>query len=463
MYNKKKNYFWRIMKPIALKNPAKILALSLIIFFWGNCAAAVCHASSLDENIGRLSHIATSLHPENYAVIDAKGDTVSVSGKFTSDTVKSVSISGTQVSSDKFASEGEGRFSAELKGNPLENGYYDLYINFKSNVYMRYILGYDDAGWFIPDNGLCKANAEVLENVRQSEPIAAAYYISPTGDKDEIKATMDKIQTIAEQVCSGVEDDYEKAYLINRWIADNIYYDHDAAETEVTIETVALCNVLENHRTTCAGFANLFCALLEIEGIRSVNLKGAAASGEITYDNLTTGRENHEFTAFWYEKENRWAYADSCWSGVGNYRNGKYSDSISYDKYFDITGEAFSLDHRADKAEERHYTKALAAVEALEDTQILQTSETSEESVPQEENIQQTGETSVIDNGAVSDTNTASSAALATEKVSPSDISFDTPKEKGSLVPYIIIGIVGVIAVGAGIVLAVRFKKNNKQ
>ena len=463
MYNKKKNYFWRIMKPIALKNPAKILALFLIIFFWGNCAAAVCYASSLDENIGRLSHIATSQHPDNYAVIDAKGDTISVSGKYTSDTVKEIAVSGVPWSSDKFASEGDGRFSAELKGSPLGNGYFTLQIVFKSNVFMNYLLGYDSAGWFIPDNGLCKANAEVLEKVRQTEPIAAAYYISPTGDKDEIKAAMDKIQTIAEQVCSGIEDDYEKAYLLNRWIADNIYYDHDAAETEVTIETVALSNVLDNHRTTCAGFANLFSALLETQGIRSVNLKGAAASGDINYYNLTTGGENHEFTAFWYEKENRWAYTDACWSGVGNYRNGNYSDSITYDKYFDISGEAFSFDHRADKAEERHYTKALAAVEALENTQILQTSETSEESVPREENTQQTEETSVIDNGAVSDTNTASSAALATEKVSPSDISFDPPKEKGSPVPYIIIGIVGVIAVGAGIVLAVRFKKNNKQ
>lgn len=447
------------MKLNALKNPAKALALSLIIFFLWNFAASVCHASSLDENIGRLSHIATSLHPDNYAVIDAKGNTVSVSGKFTSDTVKGVSLSGTQVESESFASEGEGRFSAELTGSPLQNGYYNLSIVFKTNIYMSYIVGYDNGGWFIPDNGLNKANAAVLENVRQTEPIAAAYYISPTGDKDEIRETMDKIETIANQVCSGVEDDYEKAYLLNRWIADNIYYDHDAANTGVTIETVALSNVLENHRTTCAGFANLFCALLEIEGIRSVNLKGAAASGDVTYETLTTAGENHEFTAFRYEKENRWAYVDSCWSGVGDYRNGKYSDNITYDKYFDITGEAFALNHRADKAEERRYTKALAAVEALENTQILQTSETAEDTAPEEENTQGTEAASVTDNSAV----TASTTAHVTEKVTASHAPADPPKEKGSIVPYIIIGVLGVLAVGAGIVLAVRFRKNNKQ
>ena len=123
------------------------------------------------------------------------------------------------------------------------------------------------------------------------------------------------------------------------------------------------------------------------------------------------------------------------------------------------------MNHRADKAEERHYTKALAAVEALENTQILQTSETAEtpktEQTPSsnEENTQGTEDASVSDSGTV----TALTAAHSTEKVSLSDISFDPPKEKGSLVPYIIIGVVGVLAVGAGIVLAVKFKKNNKQ
>ncbi len=446
------------MKLKALKNLAKALALSLIVFFGGNCVCPLCSASSLDENIGRLSRLVTSHHPDNFAVINTEGSTVTVSGKYTSDTVTGVDLTGTQVTSDRFASEGEGRFSAEITGSPFDSGYYYLYIAFKSGIYMNYLIGYDDRGWFIPDNGLSKSNADTLEKVRQTEPIAAAYYISPTGDKEEIGAAMDKIETIANQVCSGIDDDYQKAYLLNRWIADNIYYDHDAANTEVTIETVALSNVLENHRTTCAGYANLFCALLEIEGIRSVNLKGAAAAGDVTYETLTTAGENHEFTAFWYEKESRWVYVDSCWSGAGDYENGRYTDSITYDKYFDITGEAFSLNHRADKAEERHYTKALAAVEALDDTEILQTSETAEDTAPEEENTQETEGTNASDNSNV----TVSVTDSAAEKVTVSNHPAAPPKEKGSIVPYIIIGVLGILAVGTGIVLAVRFKKNNK-
>lgn len=439
------------MKTIILKNPAKILTVILTFFILCIYVGSPCLVSAQNENIGRLSRLVTNHNPDNYAIINAKGDTVTVDGKFTSDTPTNVKITGTQAESEKFTSDGSGGFSSEIKGKPLENGYYYVYIVFKSYIYMTYLIGYDEGGWYIPDNGLSGANAYTLNNVTQSEPIAAAYYISPTGNKDEIRETMEKIQTISDQVCKDAEDDYQKAYLLNRWVADNIYYDHDAAETEVTIETVALRNVLENHRTTCAGYANLFCALLEVNGIRSVNLKGTAVAGDITYETLTTGVENHEFSAFWYEKEQRWVYVDSCWSGAGDYRDGKYTDNISYDKYFDITGEAFSLNHRADRAEERFYTKALAAVEAAEATEILQTSEPSGESSSEQENTQaQQGE------------NTSQGSSSVTETKPQSSSSSASSKDNGSIAPYIIIGVAGVLAVGIGIILAVNGKRKNK-
>lgn len=435
-----------------INNLAKTLAFFLTLSVLCIYVGSACIVSAQNENIGRLSRLVTSHNPDNYAIINAKGDTVTVNGKFTSDTPTDVKLTGTQVESENFTSDNSGAFSSEITGKPLENGYYYVYIVFQSYIYMTYLIGYDERGWYIPDNGLSGANAQKLNNVTRSEPIAAAYYISPTGDKDEIRETIDKIQTIADQVCGNIEDDYQKAYLLNHWVADNIYYDHDAAETEVTIETVALCNVLTNHRTTCAGYANLFCALLEVNGIRSVNLKGTAVAGDITYETLTTGVENHEFSAFWYEKEQRWVYVDSCWSGAGDYRDGKYTDSITYDKYFDITGEAFSLNHRADRAEERFYTKALAALEAAEAAEILQTSEPAGSTASEEKNTQSTeGEITVQNSGSVTETRSAESVSQ-----SPS------AKDRSSIVPYVIIGIVGVMAVVIGIFLAVNGKRKNK-
>lgn len=443
------------MKIKSCSNPAKVLTLiftfSLFCIFFGSTKVIAADG----ENIGKLSHLVTSNNPDNYAVIDVNGDTVTARGKYTSDTPYCIDFSGAQPTSNTFKTGGNGEFTAELTCKPLENGYYTFYIGFSSNAAMTYLMMYDDRGWHIPDNNLSVLNAGKLNNIRQTEPIAAAYYISPTGDKTEIKETMEKIQTIANQMCDGVEDDYQKAYLLNRWIADNIYYDHDAADTEVTIETVALSNVLENHRTTCAGYANLFCALLEVEGIRSVNLKGAAVAGDVTYETLTTGVENHEFTAFWYEEQNRWVYVDSCWSGAGDYENGQYSDRITYDKYFDITGEAFSLNHRVDKVEERFYTKALAAVEANEATQILQTEEATKyenADSTNSDNTLTTDKSEKTDNTPIGDS----------KPVTNGKDENSSSKENENITPYIIIGALGVIAVIAGIILAVKKYKKNK-
>lgn len=445
------------MKEKSFTNIVKFLILALVFSFFSSFAALAEVSAADEEAIGRLNRLVTSNNPDNYAVIEVNGDNITARGKFTSDTPSSISFTDAKPTSSTFKSSGGGEFTAEITCKPLQKGYYSFYIGFKSKVIMSYLMVYDEGGWYIPDNNLSVLNAAKLEKIRQTDPLAAAYYISPTGDKTEIKDTMEKLQIIADQVCEGIEDDYQKAYLLNRWIADNIYYDHDAADSEVTIETVALSNVLETHRTTCAGYANLYCALLEVEGIRSVNLKGAAVAGEVSYDTLTTGVENHEFTAFWYEKQNRWVYVDSCWSGSGDYEKGKYTDKITYDKYFDSTGEAFSLNHRVDKVEERFYTKALAAVEASEDTEILQTEAANTNTASTDtSNSANVPETEKITDTNKSDTVPIGDNKPVTERKDENTLN----KEKTGLVPYIIIGLMGVVAVVIGIILVVRKYKS---
>ena len=223
------------------------------------------------------------------------------------------------------------------------------------------------------------------------------------------------------------------------WIGDNIYYDHVAAETSVTMDTVAVHNVLERRRTTCAGFANTFSALLETAGIRSVNLKGAAVAGDITYPDLPTGTENHEFSAFWYEKEQRWVYCDACWTSNNHYRGEEYETEINNrTKYFDVTGEAFALNHRIDKAEERFYTKALTALTPeTKETETEPETEASTEKKTEKESAE----------------NTAGAITAADEnKIEPD--------AETNLAPYIILGLTGVMVIGAGIILAVQ--KNKK-
>lgn len=419
-----------------------VLFLCPSLVFAEAAAAAEEQGGALPET-GSFSRILTSNNLDCHAIIETEGDTVRVSGINKADPVYTVFIVNKPITerlSENIRLNSDGSFSSEMTLAPKESGYYMLYIGMKSNKAMTYRLKYD-GGWSIPDNGLCEANAAKLENIIDTDPMAAAYYLSATADKEEISQTLDKLKEIAEGVCAGETEDYRKAYLLNRWVAENVYYDHDAAANSVTLETVAVHNVLTTLKTTCAGFANTYSALLEVEGIRSVNLKGAAAAGKVSFETLATGVENHEFTAFWYEKENRWVYVDPCWSGVGDYKNGEFINSVAYDKYFDITGEALALDHRADKAEERHYLKALEAVE-----------EKSSETAPEVMDPYRSDETAPQTAADFEDTEDF-------EPTPSTSNSRPKPIESGNIAPYIIIGLLGIMIIGAGIILASNKRK----
>ncbi len=415
-----------------------ILLLSALIGL--TALSAPCFASYLDET-GERYHLVTSNYKDGFMTLDTEGDRIKISGVFKNDFPKSIAIMGADPSDERLRTESDGSFSGEIVCTPFDNAYYYLKITFDSRLIYTYTLKYND-GWSIPDNGIAQANKLKFINIDAAPPLAAAYYLSAEGDRAEAEETLSELERIVDEVCGDETDDYVKAMKLIDWIGTNICYDHDAADTSVTMDTVAVHNVLERRRTTCAGFANTFSALLEIAGIRSVNLKGAAVAGEITYDMLPTGTENHEFSAFWYRAEKRWVYCDACWTSNSSYRDGEYKYEISGGtKYFDVTEEAFALNHRIDKIEERFYTQALAALDGEPAQTETEKEETSEKEKETSENAQ------VTVREETSETRSDVSAPIKEEK-SGGDFAF-----------YIIIGLLGAAVIGTGIVLAVNKRK----
>lgn len=426
-----------------MKKNISVLLAALFFFLTLTSAAIPSYASYLDET-GNLSRLVTSNNKDAYAIIDVSGDDIKISGVYKEDLPTSIEVVGVDETHNSMHVESDGRFAAEITAKPFEDGYYDIMIHFSSRLLFRYILKYRD-GWSVPDNGIAEANENKLQNIITAVPIAAAYYLSVEADRDEIEETMSELQAIVDEVCKDETDDYLKAKALILWIGENIYYDHDAADISVTMDTVAVHNVLERRRTTCAGFANTFSALLEIAGIRSVNLKGAAVAGEITYPDLPTGTENHEFSAFWYEAESRWVYCDACWTSNGRYRDGEYTSEITNGtKYFDVSAQAFALNHRVDKAEERFYTQALAAV----DSEITENevSENTEEQKTDSQSDEKTHSTEAVE------------TRPAVTEPSESKSNPDADKEV-DLTPYIILGLTGVMVIGVGVILAVNKRK----
>ncbi len=252
------------MKKIYVCLLSAIIALTVL-------STAPCFALNLEET-DDWNQLITSNYKDGFMTIDTEGDRIKISGVFKNDYPKKISIMGADASEEHLRAENDGTFSGELVCTPFENSYYHLRITFNSRLIYVYTLKYND-GWSVPDNGIAEANEKKLQNITSAPPIAAAYYLSAEGNRDEAEETLSELKRIVGEVCGDEKDDYVKAMKLIDWVGANISYDHDAAENSVTMDTVAIHNVLERSRTTCAGFANTFSALLEIAGIRSVNLK----------------------------------------------------------------------------------------------------------------------------------------------------------------------------------------------
>ena len=333
------------------------------------------------DNINQLKKLITSNNPEYYSLIQLNGDQIDIVGKYSADPVDKIIIISSALSDYKINKESDGSFSATLvsgQSNGFE-GYLCIYL--QSGAYMPYYICYSD-GWYFPDNGLAAQNDAKFANIRTAAASTAALYLSATSDADEVEETLGELEALAAEIVGDETDDYNKARLICRWVADNIYYDKDAAEAGISMETVAVHNVLETRKTTCAGYANTFSALLEAAGIKSVNIKGSVVAGDVTYQTLTTGVENHEWVAFWYEQGQRWVYADACWNSRNYYIDGAFYPGQNDEQYFDITSEAFALNHRADKLEQRTYFSALEGLKPPTSVMTEATEETTAE--PQE-------------------------------------------------------------------------------
>lgn len=409
--------------------------------------AAVMSAFTNVSAVGEMgfTHVFTTNNPDSYAEITIEGNHFTVDGRAVNNPVNKVYIlmdSG-DISGYEFIVGEDNSFHAEFYAEDSADWSY-FRMGSESNLVMSYRIQHDENGWYFPDNGLAELNAAKLDNILTAAPEASSYYISQTADPQEIEDTLAELEGIVQEVCGDEQDDYKKAFMIYRWIAENIYYDEDASNTEVTLDTVAIHNVLQRRRTTCAGFANTCCAMLEIAGIRSVNLKGAAVGHDVTYEMLPTTGENHEFSAFWYEAENRWVYVDSCWGSNGRYKNGEYKyDLPASDKYFDVTDEVFALDHRIDKVEERNYMGALITEEEtgeITTEPIEELADTSSENQPPQSSSEEV------------ERSTAPVTTIgANQEDSRDDNSFN-------IAIYISVGAVGVAILITGIILAVRKK-----
>ena len=272
-------------------------------------------------------------------------------------------------------------------------------------------------------------NTSKMEHINDHGAEFVVDYISESWDYNTVESILNQVKTLSDEICSGCKDDYEKICAMADYVSSTLSYDLDAKHNAVTFDVISLENVLEKKRTTCAGFSNLFSSMCNAQGLYCVNIRGSAVSPSdgIYSSNLDDENTvmNHEWTAVYYDAEQRWVYVDCTWDCTNYYENSefRYGGSVRT-TYRDISLENISKDHKAIIVDHREFFDALTVLEKpYSETEPPQTqAETAAETQPPDssENIPQTEDFAETTTAVQSETS-AVSTALSETSVSESE------------------------------------------
>ena len=211
-------------------------------------------------------------------------------------------------------------------------------------------------------------NTSKMEHINDHGAEFVVDYISESWDYNTVESILNQVKALSDDVCFGCNDDYEKICAIADYVSSILSYDLDAKHNAVTFDVISLENVLEKKRTTCAGFSNLFSSMCNAQGLYCVNIRGSAVSPSdgIYSSNLDDENTvmNHEWTAVYYDAEQRWVYVDCTWDCTNYYENSefRYGGSVR-NTYLDISLENISKDHKAIIVDHREFFDALTVLE----------------------------------------------------------------------------------------------------
>jgi transglutaminase-like putative cysteine protease len=155
------------------------------------------------------------------------------------------------------------------------------------------------------------------------------------------------IRSLAAGLTDGLTDDYEKAGAIHDWVAENIWYDGDAARTGDYGDNSAL-GALRLGRAVCDGYAKHNTALLRAAGVPTKFIYGYALGvdgDEWPSENLPLGNSNHSWNEAFIN--GRWVIIDVTWDSGNRYEHGRKVENggLENRRYFDAAPEAFAAKH----------------------------------------------------------------------------------------------------------------------
>ena len=291
----------------------------------------------------------TSHDPLHGFCITFEDGSIEVSGIYNGDAVTGISLSDKSPTKVQYLGN---RIYAEVNTVDVEDAD-KLMLHFDSGWTLPVFVTRDANGSLRPlVTDAAERSQAALEHPIVIPQENVAEYIVTDGDTDERTAVLAQVKDISDKVCEGLVSDYDKARALSMWVARNIYYDYVAFETEVTVQTLSLARTLELQRSVCGGYANLYAALCQAQGISCHVVKGTVIRGGGSFAEDGHETSSHEWNVI--ELDGRHIWVDTLWNTTNGY-DGEYYTGYQTYRYFDISDECMAINHRAERVEIRRF------------------------------------------------------------------------------------------------------------
>lgn len=304
----------------------------------------------------RLSAFRTSYFEEEFVKIEASGDKIIASGRFSCDEIDRVRLTARRAGSDSDARKPvsvsinpDNTFTVASQGFDegahiisIWTGYYIC----ESKTRRKYSGVFRDAFTVVStgDSLFFQPSAVHRNNaVRLRKPYNAADFTAMNIPNRQQERT---IRELANRITQGLTDDYAKVLAINDWVATNIYYDFDAFTSGRATAHTAY-DTLRTRRSVCEGYAQLANALLRAAGIPSKIVSGFARGVGMErtgWDELDHSRPNHAWNRAYVG--GRWVVFDATWNSRNKFENGAFVTGPPMRAFFDMTVEFLSDRHK---------------------------------------------------------------------------------------------------------------------
>ena len=236
-----------------------------------------------------------------------------------------------------------------------KNDKYGSFYILDANNYQHIVnIEFTEDGIKLPDiSDVVQNNDKVTGTVVELPEAQTAQYITLDGSRKKIPQILDEIKKISDEICDGIDSDYEKLRAISYWVSENIYYDYPAQHSGIPQECLSLEYMLNNRSSVCGGYSNMTSALCAAQGIRCLNIKGLGLNDGSCFAQDVEG-DFHEWNIA--EIDGKEIILDSGWDSLNTFRtDGTFETKSMCFENFDIGKEVFALKHKVRTAEYRNY------------------------------------------------------------------------------------------------------------